>query len=236
MGNVREMWTLERLSGKWLARGLAVALAAVAGAFLLGGCAGGFGIFGSYGYYGPGAGFFDTVIVDAGHGGHDPGARTVSGSREKVVTLDTSRRLAAILRRNGFRVIETRSTDHYVSLSRRAAISNAHPRAIFVSIHYNWARRRGARGIEVFYHEIRGRRLAANILRESLRAYPTHNRGIKTARFYVLRNNRRPAVLVELGFLSNSADNRRIQNPATRQRLAEAVAAGIIAERQGRIP
>lgn len=202
----------------------------------LGGCEGSFGTFRSYGSYGPGAGVFDTVVVDAGHGAHDSGARSVTGLREKMVALDTSRRLAGILRSRGFRVIETRSTDTFIPLPRRVAIANATPRSIFVSVHYNYARRRGARGIEVYYYTLQSKRLAANILKESLQAYPTLNRGIKTARFHVLRNNRRPAVLLELGFLSNPTDNRYVQNPLYRQRLAERVADGIVAERHGRRP
>jgi N-acetylmuramoyl-L-alanine amidase len=198
---------------------------------LLPGCAG----FGG-GYYGPGAGFFDTVVVDAGHGGHDRGARAVSGSPEKTLVLDTSRRLANELRKRGFRAIETRTIDRFIPLSRRTAISNGTSRAVFVSVHYNWARRYGARGIEVFYRTEKSRRLAANILKESLRAYSTLNRGIKPARFYVLRNNNRPAVLLELGFLSNYSDNRHVQQARYRQRLAERVADGIAAERAGRSP
>jgi len=188
------------------------------------------------GSYGPGAGVFDTVIVDAGHGGHDTGARAVSGQREKYLALDTSRKLAAILRSKGLRVIETRTADTFIPLSRRAEIANRTGGAIFVSIHYNWTRRTAARGLEVYYYSPRSRRLAANIQSQIRRAYPTENRGIKTARFYVLRNNKRPAVLCELGFLSNPADNRYAQNPTYRKRLAERIADGILAERAGAAP
>lgn len=186
--------------------------------------------------YGPGTGFFDTVVVDAGHGGHDRGARAVSGSMEKHLALDTARRLAQELRGRGLRVLETRRGDYFVPLSQRVEVSNRTPRSIFVSIHYNWARRRKASGIEIFYCSERSERLAANILRETLRAYPAANRGIKAARFYVLRNNRRPAVLCELGFLSNPRDNAQVQQPEVRQRIASKIADGIMAERAGRVP
>lgn len=188
------------------------------------------------GNYGPGAGFFDTVIVDAGHGGHDNGARACFGSPEKTLTLDTARRLANVLRASGVRVIETRTNDYFVTLGRRAAISNDIGRAIFVSVHYNWTKRRSASGIEIYYNDRRSMRLAANVLKEALRAYRTENRGIKNRGFYVLRNNRRPAVLCELGFVSNPGDNGNLQSAAVRQRLAERVAAGILAERAGRQP
>lgn len=186
--------------------------------------------------YGPGAGNFHTVIVDAGHGGYDRGARPVSGSPEKIVALDTARRLAKILRSKGFRVIETRTGDYFVPLGTRIKPSNQTGGSIFVSVHYNWAKRSAARGIETYYYTPQSRRLAANIQRECLRAYPTENRGVKRNRYYVLRNNRRPAVLCELGFLSNRQDNRYAQSWLYRQRLAERIAAGIVAERQGRSP
>ena len=173
-----------------------------------------------------------TVIVDAGHGGHDLGARSVSGSPEKVLTLDTAQRLASILRAKGFRVIETRTRDVFVPLGSRTALSNSKGNCIFVSIHYNWAPRRGARGIEVYYFSPRSWRLASNILRKATRVYPTENRGVKRNNYHVLRENRRPAVLCELGFLSNTQDNRYAQSAQYRQRLAESVAAGIVVERQ----
>ncbi|MGA9579295.1 MAG: N-acetylmuramoyl-L-alanine amidase, partial [Terrimicrobiaceae bacterium] len=87
--------------------------------------------------YKRGAGKFDTVIIDAGHGGHDRGGRAISGSPEKALALDTARRLAAILRRKGFRVIETRTHDVFVPLGSRVASSNSARNSIFVSIHYN---------------------------------------------------------------------------------------------------
>lgn len=188
------------------------------------------------GRFGPGAGHFDTVVVDAGHGGHDTGARARFGKNEKALTLDTASRLAAELRKKGFRVIEVRRGDYFVTLGDRVAVSNRQGNAIFVSVHYNWARRPGASGIETYYQSRRSARLAANIQREVTKVYRTNNRGIKERGFYVLRNNKRPAVLCELGFVSSPADNTSIQNPAVRQKLAERIAAGIEAEQRGREP
>jgi len=210
-------------------RGLAFALLLLGLGLLLTGCE-------STSPYQRGAGDFNTVVLDAGHGGHDRGARARSGKNEKDVALDTTRRLKPLLERQGFRVIMTRNSDYFVTLDRRVEISNRYRDAIFVSIHYNWARRRGASGTETFYHTPQSRRLAANIQREIARVYPAPNRGVKNARFYVLRNNRRPAVLLELGFLSNDSDNRQVQQASVRQRQAEAIARGIAAERRGRRP
>ena len=179
-----------------------------------------------------GVGHFTTVIVDAGHGGHDRGARAVSGLHEKHLALDTSARLAKELRRRGFHVIETRQSDVFIPLGRRVDISNHTGNAIFVSVHYNWARRQAPRGIEIYYYNPRSAPLAANILQQTLRAYPTTNRGVKRNTYFVLRKNRRPAVLCELGFLSNPTDNRYVQNAMVRQRLAERIADGIAASRK----
>ena len=182
------------------------------------------------------AGHFDTVIVDAGHGGHDSGARAISGSSEKHLALDTARRLSRILRASGLRVVETRHADYFIPLDKRVAISNRSRNVVFVSIHYNWVRRSKPSGIETFYYSQHSSRLAANIQREVLKTSSALNRGIKWRGFYVLKNNKRPAVLCELGFVSNPSENRKVQCAATRQRLAEAVARGILAEKAGRNP
>lgn len=206
-----------------------LALAATGAALLLlQGCAEGFG---------SGAGHFDTVVIDAGHGGHDQGAKAKSGDWEKTLTLDTASRVAKILRANGLRVIETRTTDTFIPLSTRSDTSNRIADSVFVSIHYNWAPRSGPHGIEIYYFNARNsKRMAANVLTRVLTAYPTINRGVKRNNYHVLRTNRRPAILCELGFVSSPQDNRYLQNPEYRQRLAERVAAGILAEKQGSSP
>jgi N-acetylmuramoyl-L-alanine amidase len=190
------------------------AVAALAAIFLTG-CAGPGGV-----------GRFRTVVLDAGHGGIDKGARGVDGSLEKKYALDTAKRVEKGLRRAGYRVIMTRKGDYFVPLTTRAAISNRQRGAVFVSIHYNWARNSGARGTETFYHSSKSYPLAANIQRELSRH--SNNRGVKRARFHVLRNNVRPAVLVEGGFLSNSYEARKVRSPFYRQRLADAIVRGII--------
>lgn len=176
---------------------------------------------------GPGGiGRFRTVVLDPGHGGIDRGARGVDGSLEKKYALDTAKRVERGLRRAGYRVIMTRRGDYFVSLPARAAMSNRQRGAVFVSIHYNWARNSGARGTETFYFSRKSYPLAANIQRELSRH--SNNRGVKRARFHVLRNNVRPAVLVEGGFLSSPYEARKVRSPFYRQRLADAIVRGII--------
>jgi len=176
-----------------------------------------------------GVGRFGTVVVDAGHGGLDRGARGMDGrSVEKVYALDTAKRIERGLRSRGYRVIMTRNRDYFVPLPSRVAISNRQRGAVFVSIHYNWSRNSGASGTETFYHNSRSYPLAANIQREVDRAAPTPNRGVKRSRFHVLRNNARPAALIELGFMSNPRELRMIKSASYRQRLADAVVRGIV--------
>jgi len=185
---------------------------------------------------GIGAGPFTTVVIDAGHGGHDRGATSRVGPNEKTHALDISKRVANELRKAGFRVILSRSTDDFISLGERVRISNRQWQSIFVSIHLNSARRRAAAGTETFYHTRNSKRLAANIQYELARVTTTPNRGVKHARFYVLRNNNRPAVLVECGFLSNYGEAKKFLSASYRQRIAEAIARGIIWERRNRNP
>ncbi len=186
--------------------------------------------------YGPlGAGSFNTIIVDPGHGGHDFGGRSLFGRNEKDLALDTAQRLKTNLERRGFHVIITRKSDYFITLQQRVDVANATAGCIFVSIHYNWDRGSSGHGIETYYYLPRAARLAANVERE-VAAVGTRDRGVKQRGFYVLRKNRRPAILVECGFVSNPSDNAMAQSPGGRQRLAEAIARGIVAERKGRRP
>lgn len=188
------------------------------------------------GIHGPGAGSFSTVVLDAGHGDYDWGAKAVSGQHEKHLALDVVLRMKPLLQQAGYRVILTRERDVFVPLGSRVAVSNRLRNAIFVSVHFNMTERRAVKGIETYFYSIRSKRLAANIQKEVLCAYPTLNRRVRYGRFHVLRNNLRPSVLLELGFVSNPEDNAYIQDPGYRQRLAELIVRGIIAERRGRSP
>jgi len=187
--------------------------------------------------YGPGAGAFTTVVVDPGHGAHDQGGKSRFGLNEKDLALDTALRLRDCLQKRGFRVVMTRSTDVFIPLDQRVAISNSTPGAIFVSIHYNWDRGRSGHGVETYACSSRSFRLAQNVERELSCAYRTLDRGVKRGCWIrVLRKNLRPAILVECGFVSNSSDNSVAQSAQGRQAIAESIARGIAAERVGRNP
>lgn len=179
---------------------------------------------------------FRTVVVDPGHGGYDHGAHAVRGMDEKMLTLDVAQRLRPLLQERGYRVVMTRNSDVFIPLSVRTAISNAHTDAAFVSIHCNWANRRSATGVESYYYNPHSAPFAANILREISGCYGSHSRGVKSCHYFVLHHNYRPATLLELGFISNSGENARLQDAAVRQLLAERIAVGISRVHGGHAP
>jgi N-acetylmuramoyl-L-alanine amidase len=168
-----------------------------------------------------------TIVIDAGHGGHDRGG--VPGQRisEKDKTLDVAQRLKRILQASGYRVVMTRDSDVFVSLGGRVAIANAYPGATFVSIHFNCASRSGANGIETYYYRGDSANLAQSIHRNVLSGAPTENRGIRRRGFYVLRKTAIPSVLVECGFLTNPTEGSLALSANYRERLAQQIARGI---------
>ncbi len=174
---------------------------------------------------------FRTVVIDAGHGGHDTGARSRWGGLEKNAALDTALRLDPKLRAAGFNTVLTRKGDYFIPLGKRTRISNGQDNAIFVSLHYNHASNRSAAGIETFYKSKPSRKIAERIQSYITSLPGVGSRGVKTANFWVLRKNEYPAVLVEGGFFSNPREGSRCASPAYREALASAIAAAIITHR-----
>jgi len=192
-----------------------------------------------------------TVILDAGHGGHDKGARSIYGN-EKDYTLDVVRRCKAILEQQGYKVYLSRSGDYFVSLDDRSAFANQFSNAMFISVHFNSGQSL-ASGLEVFTLAPRGvpsmasdgprmsdlveckgnKRDAENMAL----ATATHaamvgrsrlfDRGIKRARFVVIRDIGIPGVLIEGGFLSNSHDAKLIASAQYRQLMAFSIAMAV---------
>ena len=135
-----------------------------------------------------------VVIVDPGHGGSDPGAVGVGGLREKDVVLSISQQVAQILQQNGVQAVMTRLDDRTVELEPRVDTANRMNATLFVSIHANAATNAAASGIETFYYSSGGRlaQYIQNSIMSSFSNLP--NRGVKQARFYVLRNTSMPSV------------------------------------------
>ena len=199
-----------------------------------------------------GGGNLHTVVLDAGHGGFDKGATSPYGN-EKTYALDVARRLRPLLQARGFKVIMTRENDVFLPLELRARIANATHDSIFVSIHFNATSNPEASGFEVFSLTPRGApstaddalalsfvnmqagspvdaesfELSTAVYHSMIGHFPEFDRGIKRARFAVLRQTRIPAILVEGGFLSQTADSKLIANPTWRGKLAESIAAGV---------
>ena len=183
------------------------------------------------------------VCLDPGHGGKDPGAIGRTGLREKDVNLATAHLLAAELRARGLTVHLTRESDTFVDLEERPAIASRLGCDLFVSIHANAMKDLSYSGLEIFYWhgtasvataEVRrqGVELAQAIKRACERAGFTV-RSMRGADYKVLRHSRVPATLVEIGFLTNPAEERQLATTAYRQRVAKAIADGIAEYRAG---
>ena len=177
---------------------------------------------------------FDTVVVDAGHGGKDSGAWRRNGPPEKMAALDVALRVNQKLRESQLNTVLTRADDTFIPLDTRVAIGNRQKNSIFVSIHFNDSGRRGIEGVETYYHSPYAYDLAAAI-EQNLGTMPgTVKRGVHVARFRVLRNARYPSVLVECGYLSNRDERREAANPQYREQLAEKIAEAIVDYRYGK--
>jgi N-acetylmuramoyl-L-alanine amidase len=201
----------------------------------------------------PNVGNVETVILDPGHGGHDKGAVCRYGS-EKDFALDVARKLRLLLQAKGLRVIMTREGDYFVPLDVRAQIANAARNSIFVSVHFNATNDDPeATGFEIFSFTPRGApstnenavtpsslslqagstvdnqslALSACIYHSLLGHIPEFDRGIKRARFAVLRQTKVPAVLIEGGFLTERGESQLIAKQDWRAKLAAAISVGI---------
>jgi N-acetylmuramoyl-L-alanine amidase len=201
----------------------------------------------------PNVGKVQTVVLDAGHGGHDKGQVSRYGA-EKDFALDVARKLRPILQAKGLRVIMTREGDYFVPLEVRAKIANAARNSIFVSIHFNATNDDpNATGFEIFSFTPRGApstsdgtmtassvnmqpgssvdaqslALSACIYHSVLGQLREYDRGIKRARFAVLRLTKVPAVLIEGGFLTERGESKLISNKDWRAKLAGAIGIGI---------
>lgn len=218
-------------------------------------------------------GKFLTIVVDAGHGGKDPGATARTGLKEKNVVLDISKRLNRILEDKGVKVVMTRSRDEFITLQERTQIASRSKADLFVSIHANSNPNRSVRGMEVYcarelshrdqredqrqkntrlllnrmsmkknvpaldniiadmlytHKQSESGLLSMSVARDAAGTIKIPNRGGKTAGFFVLRNTLIPAILIEVGYLTNTEEERFLSKGESRQRIAEAIALSIL--------
>jgi N-acetylmuramoyl-L-alanine amidase len=220
-----------------------------------------------------GFGRIKKVVIDAGHGGKDPGATGRTGVREKDVTLDIAKKLSSLLSSEGVETTLVRSSDRFVTLDDRVVAANRPGNSIFVSIHANANPSKSLKGFEVYYITSRisdtdralssARKDHLNLDSSSFAGVPSLNlkallwdmtytysraesvllsksicketgnnletpiRGVKNANYHVLRGSAIPAVLVEVGFLSNRSEEQLLKEDSYRQRVASAIRDGI---------
>ena len=171
------------------------------------------------------------VCIDPGHGGKDPGA-TGGGVQEKAVVLNVAKKIGAFLEARGCTVMLSRETDVFVELSDRARMANAAKADLYVSIHCNSVRDNArATGMEVYHYthaSEASKRAARVIYNKLLPVCGLRGRGVKSKDLAVLRETKMPAVLVELGFISNPSDCAKLTNFAWQDDAAQAIADGII--------
>lgn len=200
------------------------------------------------------AGVVETVALDPGHGGRDAGTRSQElNLREKDLTLRVSRRLKETLEERGYRVILTRTSDSYVPLEKRSAIADQAGADLFLSIHFNAVGNPAIEGTETYVltpqtHRSTGQKDAAAsdsarnagnendhwnallgflVQRQLLRDLETFDRGLKRARFRVLREVECPAVLVEAGYLSNPREAARLGGAEYQEKFVHSLAAAV---------
>ncbi len=193
------------------------------------------------------------IVIDPGHGGENPGTKSVLTRRyEKEFTLDWAQRLGRVLAGNGWQVLLTRTNDSDLALSNRVAFAEEHKADLFLSLHFNSsAPDESQAGLETYCltpvgmpstvtrgfndnlgvafpnndFDEQNLQFALRVHRQLLQVNGNHDRGVRRARFLgVLRGQQRPAILIEGGYLSNPGEARQISDPAYRQKLAEAVA------------
>ena len=214
-----------------------------------------------------------TVVLDAGHGGKDPGGKKLFGLKEKEMNLLVAKAVYDLLKgEEMFDVILTRSSDEFVPLAERSIIANNVKADIFVSIHANASRDRREKGFEIFFmsekasdpgaaevadyensvlgleegggqpdaaamllHSMarneylnEGSRLAGLVSAEMEKRTPFANRGVKQAAFYVLRGTYCPGILMEMGFMTNSHDQKNLNDKKVRAKIAGAIYRGIL--------
>ncbi|MFH0702343.1 MAG: N-acetylmuramoyl-L-alanine amidase [bacterium] len=167
------------------------------------------------------------VVIDPGHGGCEPGAQR-DGISEKDITLDVAQRVVKYLTQSNINIVMTRNEDSTVSLKQRTDITNLENPDVFVSIHVNACEASNVKGIETHWYTKQSELLALEIQNKLANAISTPDRGIKNSMFYVIHHTNVPAVLVEIGFLSNDAERFELLTEERKELTAKAIANGIL--------
>ncbi|MGB3138313.1 MAG: N-acetylmuramoyl-L-alanine amidase [Nodosilinea sp.] len=170
------------------------------------------------------------VMLDPGHGGVDPGAVGIGGLQEKGVVLAVAQHTAAALQAQGVAVQMSRQSDQTVDLQPRAERAEAARATVFVSIHANAVnmQRPEVNGLETYYYSDAGQVLATALQRQVLGTMAMNDRGVRQARFLVLRRTSMPAALIEIGFVTGASDAPKLRDPRWQAQMGQAIAQGIL--------
>lgn len=168
-----------------------------------------------------------VIVLDPGHGGMDCGA-TRSGIFEKDITMDVSKRVAQILRSNGYKVYMTLDEDKDFSLQERVTFTEEHDPDIFVSIHVNSSEGTTATGLETHYYHDYSVGLAKTVHTAMTKGVKSNDRGLFKSKFYVINHTTMPAILLEIGFISNDEEREDLVSVKRKKATAKAIAEGIM--------
>ncbi|PWU67335.1 N-acetylmuramoyl-L-alanine amidase [Gracilibacillus dipsosauri] len=167
-----------------------------------------------------------NIILDPGHGGNDSGAIGVGNVYEKDMVMEVVDDITNRLKQEGATVLLTRSNDTRIELPKRVAISHAYQTHAFISLHFNASPIISANGISTHYYS--NQNLAYQVQNAIAQHLNLSDRGIRQDSFYVLRNNQNPAILIEMGFITNPSDLLKIQSKDYQSSIAEAITQGLI--------
>lgn len=168
-----------------------------------------------------------TIVIDPGHGGRDQGATGVNGSLEKTLNLEVGNLLARKLDKAGFNVVLTRSTDKYVSLESRTEQAHYEQADAFISLHFDSIEDQQVVGHTSYYYNEQDKVLAQTIHNEITNMVELHDRGARSGDFYVLRENLQPAILLELGYISNAHEEKIMNSQSFHEQVTDAVVKGL---------
>ncbi|MEH7415710.1 N-acetylmuramoyl-L-alanine amidase [Neobacillus drentensis] len=169
-----------------------------------------------------------TIVLDPGHGGKDNGTKSITGTPERSLNLPTVEVVKQKLEAAGAKVILTRSNDIFIPLEQRANVSNQNRADAFISFHYNWSNNPAVNGITDFYYQNSSNPLATAILNQVAKETKLTNLGTRFNNLDVLRNNKQPATLIELGFLSNQQEDSTVESPQFRNNVAQGIYLGLL--------
>lgn len=169
-----------------------------------------------------------TIVLDPGHGGSDSGALSSNGKMEKTYTLKLAKDVARRLRSRGTKVYLTRSSDHFVSLAARPALSNQVHADAFISFHFDSSPiENSASGVTTYYYHRQLSYQLASSINHRFNNISLENRGIEFGNFEVIRDNDFPAILLEMGYINTDRDFQQINNAHYRTTVAKDVVAGL---------